>query len=190
MIVSPEPLKGAPHTLMATISYANPLAPDQEGRLLQAIADGFPGMAAIRVRDGLDIAAAIIARVITAIRVAAIVTLCAGALVLAGAMAAVRRRRSYQAVVLKVLGAGSASISATMMLEYGVLAVASALIALALGTLSAWLVLHYAMQIGLIASWPSILSSAGIALGLVLAFGLAGTQQVLRARPMPYLRNE
>ena len=190
MILSPEPLSHAPHNLMGTVTYGAPLAADAEGRLLQAIADTFPGVAAIRVKDGLDLAAAVVGKVVMAVRVAALVTLSAGALVLVGAMTAARRRRSYLAVVLKVLGATSGSIIATMMLEYGVLALAAAAVALGLGTLSAWLVLHYAMQIDLMFSWTAILSSAGAALGLVLLFGIFGTHQVLRARPMPLLRAE
>ena len=189
MILSPDPLRNAPHTLMATVTYGAPLPVEVEGKLLQSIADTFPGVAAIRVKDGLDLAASIIAKVVMAVRVAALVTLSAGVLVLAGAMAAARRRRSYQAVVMKVLGASSGRIVATMMLEYGFLALAAALLALGLGTLSAWLVLHFGMQIPLVFSWMAILSSAGTALGLVLLFGALGTYQVLRARPVPYLRS-
>lgn len=190
MILSPAPLKGAPHNLMGTITYPVPLPPDKEGQLLQAIADTFPGTAAIRVKDGLDLAASILDKVVMAIRVAALVTLSAGSLVLAGAMTAARRRRSYQAVMLKVLGATTGNVVATMMVEYGLLALAAATVALGLGVVSAWLVLHYAMQIPFLFSWTSILSSAGIALGLVLVFGLFGTYQVLHARPMPLLRSE
>ncbi len=190
MVLSPSPLKAAPHNLMGSITYPAPLNPVKEGEVLQAIADTFPGTAAIRVRDGLDLAAAILDKVVMAIRIAALVTLSAGSLVLAGAMTAARRRRSYQAVLLKVLGAGTGTVVATMMTEYGLLALAAALVALGLGTLAAWALLHYAMQIAFVFSWASILSSAGIALGLVLIFGLFGTYQVLRARPMPLLRSE
>ena len=190
MILSPNPLKSAPHNLMGTITYPTPLSPAKEGELLQAIADTFPGTAAIRVKDGLDLAAAVLDKVVAAIRIAALVTLSAGSLVLAGAMTAARRRRSYQAVMLKVLGAGTGTVVATMMTEYGLLALAAATVALGLGVLSAWTILHYAMQIAFVFSWTSILASAGIALGLVLIFGLFGTYQVLRARPMPLLRSE
>ena len=47
----------------------------------------------------------IFAKVMLAVRLAGGVTLLAGALVLAGALATAERRRIYQAVVLKVLGA-------------------------------------------------------------------------------------
>ena len=50
--------------------------------------------------------------------------------------------------------------------------------------------LRYVMQISFVFSWASVLTSAGIALGLVLIFGLIGAWQVLRARPMPLLRSE
>jgi putative ABC transport system permease protein len=190
MILSPVPLRNAPHNLMGSVTYPNPLSPAKEGELLQAVADTFPGTAAIRVKDGLDLAASVIDKVIAAVRVAALVTLSAGSLVLAGAMTAARRRRSYQAVVLKVLGATTGTVIATMMWEYGLLAVAAALVALALGIGAAWALLTYGMQITFIFSWPAVLSSAGIALALLLIFGIFGTYQVLRARPMPLLRSE
>jgi len=190
MILSPAPLQSAPHNLMGTITYPAPLTAAKEGELLQAIADTLPGVAAIRVKDGLDLASAILDKVVTAIRIAALVTLSAGSLVLAGAMTAARRRRSYQAVMLKVLGAGTGTVIATMMAEFGLLALAAASVALGLGILSAWAMLRYVMQISFVFSWASVLTSAGIALGLVLIFGLIGAWQVLRARPMPLLRSE
>ena len=54
-----------------------------------------------------------------AVRVTAVVTLAAGALVLAGAIAASQRRRVYEAVVLKVLGATRRQVAAIFLIEYG-----------------------------------------------------------------------
>ena len=190
MIVSPKPLKAAPFTVMATASYPSPLPPEREGRLLQAIADGFPGVAAIRVKDGLELAASVIAKVVNAIRVAALVTLSAGVLVLGGAMTASRRRRSYQAVVLKVLGATSGRVIAMGMIEYAVLAVCASAVSIGLGTLSAWLLLHYAMEIPFLFSATAVLTALLAALGLVLLLGAFGTSQLLRTRSVPHLRSE
>ena len=188
MIISPEPLRRAPHTLMATASYRAPLSPDSEGQLLQAIAETFANIAAIRVRDGLELAASIIGKVVMAVRVAALVTLGAGTLVLGGAMTAARRRRSHQAVVLKVLGATSGRVIAMGVIEHGVLALAASVVAILLGTLSAWLVLHYAMDVPFVFSSAAVLSAVLSALSLVMTLGAFGTYQLLRTRPMPHLR--
>ena len=190
MILSPKPLDGAPHTLMASASYATPLAPALEGQLLQGLADTFPGVAAIRVKDGLEMASSIINKVVNAIRVAALVTLSAGALVLGGAMTASRRRRSYQAVVLKVLGATSGRIIAMGLIEYAILALAAGAVAVGIGTLSAWLLLHYALEIPFLFSLEAVLTALLSALALVLLLGAFSTYQLLRTRPVPHLRSE
>ena len=190
MVLSPEPLIRAPHNLLASLSAPVPPGPETEGRLMQALATAYPNMAVIRVRDGIDIASAVIDKVILAVRIAAVTTLAAGGLVLLGAMAAARRRRAYQAVLLKVLGARPRTVIYTMMLEYGLLALAATLAALALGTLSAWLLLRFGMQVPFIFSGYAVALSALSALGLVLAFGAFGTWQVMRARPMTLLRAE
>ena len=54
-----------------------------------------------------------------AVRLTALVTLAAGVLVLGGAIAAGHRRRVYDAVVLKVLGATRGAIAGAFLIEYG-----------------------------------------------------------------------
>ena len=64
-----------------------------------------PSITAIRVKDAIDAFNTVFAKVMTAVRVAGSVTLLAGALVLAGALATAQRRRILEAVILKTLGA-------------------------------------------------------------------------------------
>ena len=58
------------------------------------------------------------------VRIVALITLAAGVLVLGGAVAAGHRRRVYDAVVLKVLGATRGAVGAAFLVEYGLLGVA------------------------------------------------------------------
>ena len=127
-----------------------------------------------------------------AVRVAGSVTLLAGALVLAGALATAQRRRIQQAVILKTLGATSRRILLSHLAEYLVLALLTAFISLSdrqPGRLD-----H-----GLIASWTSSFTFSALgrrprpslaAVALVALFGGFGTWRVLKARPVPYLRSE
>ena len=62
-------------------------------------------------------------------RATAAVTLAAGLLVLAGAVAAGHRRRVYDAVVLKVLGATRRRIMGAFLIEYGLIGLATAMFA-------------------------------------------------------------
>ena len=59
-------------------------------------------------------------------------------LVLAGAIAAGRKRRVYDAVVLKVLGATRLMVLQAFLLEYCILGAATGLTAAVIGTIAAW----------------------------------------------------
>jgi putative ABC transport system permease protein len=123
-------------------------------------------------------------------RAIAAVTLAAGTLVLAGAMAAGHRRRVYEAVVLKVLGATRRDVTRAFLIEYGLLGCATAAIAAGLGTLAGWLVLTRVMH----QDWDflpgAVAATALLAMVVTLAAGYLGTWRALGAKPAPYLRNE
>ena len=77
----------------------------EEENLVRAVTERFPNVSAIHVREALAAVDRIIGMIGSAVRLTALVTLAAGMLVLGGAVAAGHRRRVYDAVVLKVLGA-------------------------------------------------------------------------------------
>ena len=72
---------------------------------MRAVADAFPMVTAVRVKDALEAIGAIVANLVLAIRGASALTLLVAALVLGGALAAGHRHRVYDAVILKTLGA-------------------------------------------------------------------------------------
>ena len=78
-------------------------------------------------------------------RVIGFLSILAGVLVLAGAMLATQQRRVHEAVVMKVLGATRARIAGIFAWEFAALGLATALAALGVGTLAAWLVVHRLM---------------------------------------------
>ena len=72
---------------------------------IRAVADAFPMVTTVRVKEALEAIGAIVANLVLAIRGASAITLLAAALVLGGALAAGHRHRVYDAVILKTLGA-------------------------------------------------------------------------------------
>lgn len=190
MVFSPNVLKAAPHNLLATILLPKDATLAQEAEVGRQLGKSFPAVTAIRVKDALDAFGSIFAKVMTAVRIAGGVTLVAGALVLAGALVTAQRRRILEAVILKTLGATRRRIIGSHLVEYLSLAVATALIAVVLGTAASWATLTHVMDVAFTFSWPAVLQALGLAVGLVVAFGGLGTWQVLRARPVPYLRSE
>ena len=190
MVFSPNTLQAAPHNLLATITLPKGATLEQEALVGRRLGKTFPAVTAIRVKDALDAFNRIFVKVMTAVRAAGSVTLVAGALVLAGALVTAQRRRILEAVILKVLGATRRRIVGSHLVEYLLLAGVTAMFAVILGAMAAWLTLHSVMDIAFTFSWRAVLQALGLATGLVLLFGGVGTWQVLRARPVPYLRSE
>ena len=150
----------------------------------------YPSITAIRVKDVLATFNTVFAKVMTAVRAAGSVTLLAGALVLAGALATAQRRRILEAVILKTLGATRRRILASHFLEYLLLSAVTALFALALGTLAAAIVATQLMNIAFTFSAGAVALALGLSMALVFIFGGVGTWAVLKAPAVPYLRSE
>jgi putative ABC transport system permease protein len=186
IVFAPGTLEAAPHTDLAAVW----LPPAAEEGLVRDVVARDPNVSAIPVREALDAVERIIAAIGTAIRLAALVTLIAGALVLAGAVAADYRRRVYDAVVLKVLGATRRTIAAAFLVEYGLMGLVSAVIAGGLGTLIAYLMVTGPLRTDWIFVPAPLLAVLAAAIGLTMLLGFAGTWRALGAKAAPLLRNE
>ena len=186
IIFAPGTLENAPHTHIAAIQAPKSL----EDRIEASVSDRFANISVVRVREALQAAANIVAGVGTAVRAIASITIVAGAIVLAGAVAAGRRRRIYDAVVFKVLGATRASVTRAFLIEYGLLGLATGLIAAVIGSITAWAVIVFLMR----ADWVFIPETIAITLALCIAvtlfIGFAGTWRALGQKAGPLLRNE
>jgi putative ABC transport system permease protein len=186
IIFAPGTLEGAPQTHIAT-ARATPTAEDA---LERAVTDRFPNVSAIRVKDALDVIARLLDQIAVAVRLTAAITLVAGTLVLAGAVAAGHRRRVYDAVVLKVLGATRGDFGRVFVLEYGLLGLVTASIAGLIGSICAYLVLTRILHADWVFLPGAVLAVALLATVLTLVIGFAGTWKALGAKAAPLLRNE
>ncbi|ABQ66496.1 protein of unknown function DUF214 [Rhizorhabdus wittichii RW1] len=185
IVFAPGALEGAPHSYMATIAI-----PDaREAAVNRAVIAGFPSVSLIRVKDVVEQVSSIFGQLATAIRAAASVALAAGVAVLVGAVAASRRARLYDAVLLKLLGASRRQVLAAQAIEYALLAAIIALLALAAGTAAGWYVVTRIFELAWAPDWPIVLATlAAGALG-TLGIGLLGSLPVLAARPAAALRS-
>lgn len=186
LVFSPGVLEGAPQTHIATVR----VPPDGESQLQRAVLAAFPNVTAVRVKEALDTIASVLERVGEAVRGTALITLFAGTLVLAGAMAADHRRRVYDAVVLKVVGATRADVLRTFLAEYGLLGVVTALAASLIGTLGAWCVVTRVMRWEWVFQPLVPLQTVLLSTAITLIFGFAGTWRALGRSAAPLLRNE
>jgi putative ABC transport system permease protein len=189
MVFSPNSFAGAPHTDIATLTFADGGTTSEEIGLLRALGDAFPAVTAVRVREALDAVGQIVVNLVLAIRGATALTLLVAVLVLGGALAAGHRHRVYDAVILKTLGATRGQLLAAYTFEYLALGLATAVLAIAAGTAAAAYVIIKVMNLPFV--WlpgPSLLAAAGAIVATVV-LGLIGTLMALSHRPGPVLRN-
>lgn len=190
MVFSPNTLAGAPHNLLATITLPEKTSLADEAGVARALGKAYPTITVIRVKDAIEQFGSVLEKIMAAVRVAGSVTLAAGALVLAGALATAQRRRILEAVILKALGATRRRILTAHLLEYALIGGATALLAILFGSAAAWVALENVMDVRFSFSAGAVALALSLAVGLVLLFGGLGTWQVLRARPVPYLRSQ
>jgi len=186
LVFSPGVLEGAPQTWIATVRAPEAAEPEVQ----RAVLHRFPNVTAVRIKDALDTVSGMLGNIGTAVRMTAAITLVAGTLVLAGAVAAGHRRRVYDAVVLKVLGATRRDVLGAFLLEYGLLGLVTAVISAIIGTITSWAVMTNLMRwdwtfLPSVVVWTTLLCTA-----ITLAFGFVGTWRALGQPAAPLLRNE
>jgi putative ABC transport system permease protein len=189
MVFSPNSFRGAPHTHLATLTYPGGGTPAQEATLIGAVAQKFPMVTAVRVKDALEAIGNIIANLVLAIRGASAITLIAAALVLGGALAAGHRHRVYDAVILKTLGATRLRLLTAYSIEYLLIGTATALFGVICGSLAAWLIVAQLMHLAFVWLPLPAVAAALAAVVVTVALGLAGTFAALGQKPAPILRN-
>ena len=186
LLLSPEPMRSAPHSYVATVAATE----DAEALVERTMARDFPQVTTVRTREALGRVAEIMGNIAAAARTVGAVTLLAGALVLAGAVAAGHRRRTYESVVLKVLGVRRRDVVLIHAAEFAILGLLTGAIAAVLGTMTAWGVTTQVLE----QDWTFLPGAAAGTVGfcvlLTVGLGLYATWRALGAPSSHYLRNE
>jgi len=189
LVFSPGIFDAAPHSDIATLAFADGGTAAEEAGMIRALGGAFPNVTAVRVKDALDAIDALVGKLVMALRGASAITLLAAALVLGGALAASQRFRIYDAVVLKTFGATRAQLTAAYALEYTLIGLATAVFAVAAGTLAAGLVVSAVMEFPFEWVPGAAIETAAAVLAVTLVIGLAGTFGALGRKPAEVLRN-
>ena len=186
IIFSPGVLDNAPHSHIAALQAPEAL----ENKIEEDILNKFKNVSIIRVREALEAAAQILNGIGMAVRSISAITLLVGSLVLAGAIAAGRQRRIYEAIIFKVLGATRWTIIKSLIYEFCFLGFLTSFCSIILGTLVGWIVVRYLMELNWQFSLNSILVSVIICLLITIIAGLGGTWSALGQKAAPQLRND
>ncbi len=185
ILFAPGALEAAPYSYMATLS----VAPGQERGIERAIGRGFPTASVVRVKDVLGQVSELLGQLSAAIRAAASVTVAAGVAVLIGAVAAGARARTYDAVLLNLLGATRGQVARATLAEYGFLALIVAGLALLLGGLAGWFVIVQIFKLEWQPDWLPVLATVLVGGAVTVILGLLGNWAALSARPNAILRD-
>jgi len=188
MVFSPSALRAAPHSHIATLTYPGATTVQQEVALLKEVADAFPAVTAVRVREAIDAFASVVANLVQAIRGASALTLLTAMLVLGGALAASHRHRVYDAVILRTLGATRRQLLTAYALEFLILGSVTAIVGIGAGAAAAAVVVSRVMNLSY--AWlpgPNV-AAASVAVAVTVVLGLIGTFRVLDQKPAPVLR--
>lgn len=182
----------SPGSVNSPVSYLGLLktTPGDERPVQQALIAEFPELIFIPVAEAIDALSGILGAVTNAVAVIGGLAVVSGLFVLAGAMAAGRKQREADAVVMKVLGASRGDVVRAYMVEYGLLGALAALLAAVLGTAGAWAFVTQIMEIDFYADPMTIALVVLGAIALTIAIGTATTWSALSIRPAKFLREE
>ena len=163
-----------PHREIAAVWTAPSAGLDAPDDLRAALSQSFPEAPGLLVAEVTDFLARAADRIGRALQATTAATGFAAFLVLIGAVAATRRRRLREAVLLKIVGATRRQTLTATAIEFAIVGLSAALAALILGNLSAW-----GLTTGLIEFRPAI---AGVLPWLAVAVALPAATGLIAAR--------
>jgi putative ABC transport system permease protein len=186
IVFSPGLIEEAPHGLLASV-YTPPA---RDGAVARVVSEALPSVTLVRVGDVIGQIGELLGRIAFAIRIAAAATIAAGIAVLVGAVAASARARRADAVILKLLGATRAQVFGAQAVEYGLLSLLLAGVALAVGLGAGWFTVTRVFELPFAPSIPAIAATLVAATAMTMTVGVLGNLATLRVRPAQALRSD
>ncbi|MEM8980569.1 MAG: FtsX-like permease family protein [Pseudomonadota bacterium] len=182
--INPSALAGAPHTHISTV-YAQAEA---ETAILRDVATAYPNITAVRVKDAIGRVSDLLRGLASATSYGAAATLLTGFLVLIGAAAAGEAARTYEAALLKTLGASRGTILKSFTERALLLGLSAGAIALVAGIAFSWAVTTFVMDTSFEVIWGNALAIILGGITATLLTSLAFAWRPLKARPAQILR--
>ncbi len=186
LVVEPGVLEEAPQFRVATARFEKATEQIFQDRLAQ----GFPNVTVLRIREILEKIAGVLDRLALGVRFLGGFTVLTGLVILSGTVSASSSRRGREVALLKTLGLTRGGVLATFAVEYALIGFAAGLIGTLGGGLLAWTVLTRGMEIEW--TWmpiPCVLAILSTPLLTALA-GCAASTQALNAPPARVLQSD
>jgi putative ABC transport system permease protein len=185
-VFSPPSMQSAPKqfVLLSSVKDAPTVA-----RLQRDVVTRFPNVSSLDLSVIKDAVERIAARATAAIRFMALFSLGMGIPVLFSAVAATRRERIREGVLLKTLGATRGQIVRIMLAEYSLLGILGSLTGMLLAIGGGWGLTHFVFDSPFSPALGAAFAIAGAMLALTVTIGLLAGRDVFKETPMTALRD-
>ena len=185
-VFSPPSLQAAPkqYVFLTTVNGAGAVA-----GLQRDIVRRFPNVSSIDLSLIKDAVERISAKVTAAIRFMSLFSLAMGIPVLFAAVAATRRERIREGVLLKTLGATREQIVRILLAEYSLLGILGSLTGMLLAIIGGWALTRFVFDTPFSPALGAAAAIAGAMLALTVAIGLLAGRDVFKETPMSALRD-
>jgi putative ABC transport system permease protein len=185
LVFAPEALRHAPQQFVVV---ANVPAGDMLAQIQRDVVRRFPNISSLDLTLVRSTIGAIVNRVTLAIRFLGLFSIAMGIPVLFSAVAATRRARLREGVLLRTLGASRAQVARVLLAEYAALGALGALTGMVLAFAGAWGLTRFVFKDPF---EPAVLPALAIAAGMLLltmGIGLLTSRDVYKTTPMVAIR--
>ena len=182
--MNPSALKTAPHSFIMTI-YASTEA---ETAVFNNLSSRFSNITLIKVRNVIERVSNLLSSMATASSYGALTTLAMGFLVLLGSAASGQSARSYDAAILKTLGATRQDLIISYIIRFSLIGATAGFVAIFFAIGGAWCITSFVLELPFKIIWDTALV---IIMGGLIANLLAGlyfATQALKIKPANFLR--
>ena len=156
--------------------------------LQRDVVSKYPSVSSLDLSLVQQTVTSVLGKVTMAIRFLALISLALGVPVLFSAVAATRRERLREGVLLKTLGATRRQIIRIMLAEYTLLGTLGAMTGVLLSTLAGWGLVHFVFRSAFVPAFVPAAIVAGAMISLAIAIGLLTGRDVFAETPMAALR--
>jgi putative ABC transport system permease protein len=172
------------------VILANVPTPADVARLQRDVVRTYPNVSSLDLTAVQRTVANVIGKVTTAVRFMALHSLALAIPVLFSAVAATRRDRLREGVLLKTLGATRRQVGRIMLAEYAVLGVLGSVTGVVLSLAAAWALVRFVFEVpSFIPAAAPALAVAAAMVGLAVTIGILTGREVFAQTPITALRD-
>ncbi len=187
ILISPWAIQDAPQTWIGSVGG---LADGRRGPLQTSLAGRFPNVTVFDVADGMAKIMGVMGKISDAVRLVAFFCLVTGLVVLIGIALSTARQRQVEGALLKTLGAGKATLLASIGVEFGILALFATSLGLTLSAVFGWVLITQILNLHFTLPWRELGTLLVLFVTLGAGTGVAASWRGIGVKPLEVLRED